>query len=203
MKPTQVASCLAGVTFVGTAALLGCAHLRNYAVPGPGPSNFPTPTPTPGPTSTPSSCATQAPTATVIIVISSGITAKTVAPYGTINGYVRLNPDSTFGNVAAVITARTTDIVQFVNGENTGPTTILHSAAGFSGSSFPPVPYSFPAAVQAQVGNAITSSGAWSTGRLDPICYSQPFTAAAGTYYFGDLDYYDLTNMRDVIVVSP
>lgn len=135
--------------------------------------------------------------------MSSSITAANVAPYEVINGYVRLNPDGSFGNVAAVINAKTTDIIQFVNGENTGPATILHSAAGFMISSFPSVPYSFPTALQQQTGNAITSSGAWSTGRLSPICYSQPLTAAPGTYYFGDLDYYNLDNMRDVVVVSP
>jgi len=118
-------------------------------------------------------------------------------------GCATLNPDGSFGNVATAISATTTDIIQFVNGENTGPNTILHSAAGLGGSAFPSVPYSFPAAVQVQVGNAITSSGTWSTGRLSPICFSQPLTAAAGTYYFGDLDYYNLVNMRDVIVVTP
>jgi hypothetical protein len=135
--------------------------------------------------------------------MSSNITAANVAPYGTLNGYTTLNSDGTFGNVSTVINATITDIIQFVNGEDSGPTPILHSAAGFSGSLFPPIPYSFPSSVQTAVGNAITSSGAWSTGRLNSICFSQPFTVAAGTYYFGDLDYYNLTNMRDVIVVSP
>jgi hypothetical protein len=135
--------------------------------------------------------------------MSSSITAANIAPYGTINGYIRLNPDGSFGNVSTVITARTSDIIQFVNGENSGPNTIVHSAAGFLGSTFPSVPYSFSAAIQVQTGNAITSSGVWSTGRLGPVCFSQPLTAAPGTYYFGDLDYYNLTNMRDVVVVSP
>ena len=126
-----------------------------------------------------------------------------VVPYGTLNGYVRLNPDGSFNNIAAQINAKTADIIQFVNGENSGPNTILHSAAGFTGAAFPTVPYSFPALLQQQVGSAITSTGTWSSGRLSPICYSQPLSAAVGTYYFGDLDYYNLTNMRDVIVVSP
>lgn len=190
------------LALVGSAAALGCAHLPSYAV-SPTPTPGGTATPTPGPSSTPSNCATQAPTTTVVVVISSSITAASVAPYGAINGYIRLNPDGSFGNVAAVISTHTTDIIQFVNGENTGPATIVHSAAGFSTASFPAIPFTFPAILQAQVGNAITNSGSWSSGRLNPICFSQPLTASPGTYYFGDLDYYNLSNMRDVIVVSP
>jgi hypothetical protein len=33
-------------------------------------------------------------------------------------------------------------------------------------------------------------------------CYSQTFTLAAGTYHFGDLDYYNLSNFRDVLIVA-
>jgi hypothetical protein len=34
-------------------------------------------------------------------------------------------------------------------------------------------------------------------------CFSQTFTLTVGTFYFGDYDYYNLTNMRDVLVVTP
>jgi len=52
-----------------------------------------------------------------------------------------------------------------------------------------------------------TLSSGWSTGRIPingvGICFSQAFTLPfSGTYYFGDLDFYNLTNMRDVIVIS-
>jgi hypothetical protein len=46
----------------------------------------------------------------------------------------------------------------------------------------------------------------WSTGRLaSPVseqCYSQTFTLSPGVYYFGDLDYYNLSNFRDVLIVA-
>lgn len=189
--------------WIGAVALLGCAHLPKYGlVADPVPSGA-LATPSPGSSATPSACATQAPTATVIVVMSSSITATSIAPYGSLNGYTRLNPDGSFGNVATVISVTTRDIIQFVNGENSGPSTVLHSAAGFSTASFPAIPYGFPTAVQQQAGNAISASGTWSTGRVGPICYSQSLTASPGTYYFGDLDYYNLAAMRDVIVVSP
>jgi len=203
MRICRIAAWCVSVAWISAIALLGCARLPHYGVvPDPLPSGA-LPTPTPGSSATPSACATQAPTATVIIVISSSITASNVAPYGGINGYTVLNPDGSFGNVATVINARTSDIIQFANGESGGPASILHSAAGFPTAAFPPVPYDFPTAAQQQAGNAITNGGTWSTGRLGSLCFSQPLTAAPGTYYFGDLDYYNLENMRDVIVVSP
>jgi hypothetical protein len=135
-------------------------------------------------------------------VISSTITAIAAPIYGTINGYVKLNSDGSFGNVATVINAKPSDIIQFVNGENSGPTTILHSAVGFPAVSFPNPPFAFPAGTSQPLGSAI-SSLQWSTGRLQPLpCFSQTFTVSPGTYFFGDLDYYNLTNMRDVLVVS-
>lgn len=201
MKFSRLLLRLTPLAWLLAVAVLGCAHLPNYALPGPGFTS--TPTPTPGPTSTPSSCATQAPNATVIIVISSSITAAVAPIYGTINGYTTLNSDGTFGNVATVISAKPTDVVQFVNGETTGPNTIFHSAVSFpNATSFPPAPYTFPASAAQPIGNAV-SSLQWSTGRLSPLpCFSQPFVVSSGTYYYGDLDYYNLTNMRDVIVVS-
>ena len=34
-------------------------------------------------------------------------------------------------------------------------------------------------------------------------CYSQTFSlTAAGSYYFGDYDYYNLSNVRDVLIVA-
>jgi hypothetical protein len=194
---------LAPLVWLMAAGVLGCAHLPTYSSVGPTPTPSATASVGPTPTGSPAPCATQAPSATVVVVISSTITAVAVPIYGTINGYTTLNPDGSFGNVATVINAKPSDIIQFVNGENSGPTTILHSAVGFPGAvSFPAPPYTFPAGTSQPLGSAI-SSLQWSTGRLQPLaCFSQTFTVSPGTYFFGDLDYYNLTNTRDVIVVS-
>ncbi|HXM18314.1 MAG TPA: hypothetical protein VN934_05830 [Candidatus Tumulicola sp.] len=199
MKARVLAICVL-VLWGGALAIAACAHLPSYSVV---PGSTPTPTPSAGPSSSPAACATQAPQATVIIVMSSSISATTVSPYNVINGYIKANIDSTFNNVASVINARSTDVIQFVNAENTGPATILHSAVGFPNAvGFPASPYSFPTSTQQQIGSAI-SQAQWSTGRLAPLpCFSQTLTASPGTYYFGDYDYYNLTNARDVLVVS-
>ncbi len=76
---------------------------------------------------------------------------------------------------------------------------------GFSSAAFPAVPYAFPSADASQIGTAIGTT--WSTGRIPingvGICFSQTFTVpSSGVFAFGDLDFYNLNNMRDVIVVS-
>ncbi|MGA8474902.1 MAG: hypothetical protein WB681_07510 [Candidatus Cybelea sp.] len=52
----------------------------------------------------------------------------------------------------------------------------------------------------------MSTSKLWSTGRIEaPVsqqCYSQTFTLTPGIYYFGDLDYYNLSNFRDVLIVA-
>ena len=64
----------------------------------------------------------------------------------------------------------------------------------------------FPKSARSPIGNVITQA-LWSTGRLvsqpGVACFSQTFTLTVGTFYFGDYDYYNLTNMRDVLVVTP
>jgi hypothetical protein len=195
----------APLVWLAAIAVLGCAHLPTYSTVGPTPSPTPTTSVGPTPTGTVAPCATRAPSTTVVVVISSTITAVTVPIYGTINGYTTLNPDGiTFGNLATIIGVKSTDIVQFVNGESSGPAPINHSAVGFPGAtSFPAAPYTFPIGTSQQLGSAI-STLQWSTGRLQPLaCFSQTFTVSTGTYYFGDLDYYNLDNTRDVLVVSP
>ena len=81
-----------------------------------------------------------------------------------------------------------------------------HSAVGFIGNAFPRVPYTFPSAAASPVATAVSSSSLWSTGRVSAPtyqqCYSQAFTLTAGTYYFGDLDYYNLSNFRDMLIVA-
>ncbi|HKU66860.1 MAG TPA: hypothetical protein VJP85_03695 [Candidatus Baltobacteraceae bacterium] len=135
--------------------------------------------------------------------------APTSSPnYGEISGYTTADPSTgTYANVASVITAKTTDVLQFANAE-TGTTPIVHSAVGFpSATAFPSVPYHFPASTQQPIGAQISQTQ-WSTGRISEsatfgACFSQPFSLSTpGTYYFGDYDYYNLSNVRDVLVVT-
>ena len=189
--------------------IVACAHL-NAGVPGPlptpsggHPSPSPLTSPSGGPSGSPGPCASPAfGTTTVFVVMSFGI-APTAAPgFGEINGYIAANADGTFNNVAQPITVHPTDVIQFANVDNSLPTTIFHSAVGLGHASmFPPVPFTFPNGSQLPIGSSVTTS-TWSSGRVAPGCYSQPFTLISGTFYFGDLDYYNLSNMRDVIIVN-
>ncbi|MBC5801872.1 MAG: hypothetical protein GIX03_02425 [Candidatus Eremiobacteraeota bacterium] len=179
------------------AMVSGCAHLQV----GPSPPASPTPTATA--TNSPGICnTTQAPNTTLVTAMSSSITATTDPTYGTINGYT----DAAGGSqTASVINAKTTDVIQFVNVDSNS---INHSAVGFpNAKAFPSVPYTFQSASQTPQGTAISTSQTWSTGLIASQggsgCYSQAFTVpSTGTYYFGDYNYYNLTNMRDVIVVT-
>jgi len=192
--------------FVALAAA-GCTSLqRNY---GPLPDGSSAPAGSPSssgsasPAPTPSSCATQNPAATLIAMVSF-ITATPDPTYGTIAGYAFVSTDGTAPVVAEPLTVTAGTVVQFQNGEESATPLIYHSAAGIPGAtSFPAVPYTFPSADIRPVGAQI-GSAAWSTGLIAPGCFSQSFTAgAAGTYFFGDVGYYDLGNVRDVFVVSP
>ena len=186
------------------ACTAACAHLPNSGLPGPVPSVTPSSFPTIVPSSSPGMCTSlnEASNTTVLIVMSTLIGAATPSPYGIINGYVAANPDLTYGTTAAVISARSTDVVQFVNVDNLDPVHI-HSAVGLTvAPPFPTPIYSFPPATQNALGSTINSTQ-WSTGRLSAVCFSQTFTLAPGTFYFGDFDYYNSSNTRDVIVVSP
>lgn len=91
--------------------------------------------------------------------------------------------------------------LQFYNAEEAG-STILHSAYGF-GKGFPNTPFSFPSPAPSPTGSAIAQAN-WFTGRIaspsDTICYSQTFTLATGTYYFGDYDLYNTIAFRDVVI---
>jgi len=89
--------------------------------------------------------------------------------------------------------------------QNPQPRCTHLAAFGFPTASFPATPYGFPSSASSQHGSALGS--AWPTGRIPingvGICFSQAFTVpASGTFYFGDIDFYNLTNMRDVVVVS-
>lgn len=139
--------------------------------------------------------------------------APTSAPkYGTINGYTVVENGS-FSTKAMVISQWLNDgvlssitsnnVLQFNNVDTGGA---LHSAVGFRGASFPSVPYTFPSAAASPVATAVSTGALWSTGRINAPtyqqCYSQTFTLKPGVYYFGDLDYYNLSNFRDPLIVA-
>ena len=200
---------------IGCASLAaaGCAHLTYANVPAPsstGPSTpgviatlAPLPTPSASsPAASPQACATQAPAAT-FVAMGGSIAATTVAPYGTLFGYTVATSIATLPSAAAPIAVRAGDVVQFVNVESISSTPISHSAVGFPGATaFPPVPVDFPKTFEQPTGTTI-GPAAWSSGAVAPQCFSPSFAVVAGTYYFGDATYYNLTNFRGVIVAAP
>ena len=129
--------------------------------------------------------------------------------YGQIAGYAFTNADGSVGDQTEPIAVSVGQVIQFANYDGFQPVEILHTATGFpNAKGFPSIPYAFPKSAFTQVGDAITA-GNWSTGAIPPgngstVCYSQPFTVpAAGTFYFGDAEYYNTTtSLRDVIVVT-
>lgn len=199
LRALFVALALFGLALCGA----GCAHLADTVGPTPPPS------PTPTPTGSPGACNNQASNTTVIIAMALSIAPTADPTYGVINGYTTVDINTgVFSNVASVITAHTSDVVQFANAE-TGSTPIAHSGVNFpSATVFPATPYTFPAATQQPLGTQISQSQ-WSTGPVQSssvagACFSQAFTiSTAGKYFFGDLTYFNLSNMRDVLVVSP
>lgn len=140
------------------------------------------------------------------------ITATSAPKYGGINGYAVVQSGSfpsraalisqwLNGGILSSITSK--NVLQFTNVDTGGA---LHSAVGFKGDRFPPVPYIFPSAAASPVATAVSTGTVWSTGRINPPvyqqCYSQTFTLTPGVYYFGDFDYYNLSNFRDVLIVA-
>lgn len=190
------------------AAFAACTKLNlGGGGPVPTPTSSSTASPTPGVCGTPA-----AGSKVVVVAMGNNIGAVTVAKYGIINGYTVVENGS-FSNKATLINQwlnqgvlspiTSNNILQFTNVDTAGA---QHSAVGFKGNGFPPIPYTFPTAAASPVATAVSSGSLWSTGRVDPPtyqqCYSQAFTLAAGTYYFGDLDYYNLSNFRDVLIVA-
>jgi hypothetical protein len=200
------------------AALLGgCSH-ANFtpqttptASPSASGSGSPTATPTGSATSTPvATCATAAPGAIFIAMGSYIEPPDTPDPtYGSVYGYSLVDTSGNYPLVSSPITLKPNDTIQFTNVDP--PTAsdangTSHSAAGLQTNGFP-VPHPFPSAAFAPVGTTLSASTLWSTGEIASeaaaLCYSQSFVLpASGTYYFGDLDFYNSVNMRDVIVVS-
>jgi len=186
--------------------LAGCANLpKTGSTTVAAASPVPTTTPSASPSSSPSPgiCGAQA-TNAVYIAMSSTITATNDPTYGAIFGYALTDSSGNPGTTTTPLVLKPNDVVQFYNAEPAA-TAPSHSAVGFSTASFPAVPYTFPGVDATAFGSTIGAS--WSTGRIPingvGICFSQTFTVpSSGVYYFGDIDFYNLTNMRDVIVVS-
>jgi hypothetical protein len=131
------------------------------------------------------------------------------ATYGTLYGYAIVDSAGDYPLQSAPISLRPADTIQFVNVDPaaaSGTDGTSHSAAGLESTSFPAT-YTFPSAAFSPVGSMLSDTADWSTGEIPAVatvlCYSQPITVpASGTYYFGDLDFYNLNSMRGVIVVS-
>lgn len=187
------------------ACFTACANLpktsSTVAVASPRPvitsSTSPSPSPSPG------TCGPQAGNA-VYVAMSSTITAANDPTYGPIAGYALTDSSGNAGTTTTTLILKPNDVVQFYNAEPAA-TAPSHSAVGFVTAAFPAAPYAFPSADGSAIGSAIGAN--WSTGRIPingvGICFSQTFTVpSSGVYYFGDLDFYNLTNMRDVIIVS-
>jgi plastocyanin len=195
------------------AAITGCSH-ADYSSVLPGatatPSSSASASPTATATAIPATCGTAVP-GSVYIAIGSYIEPETpIDPaYGTLYGYALTDSVGDYPLNSGPIDLKPGDTIQFVNVDPaaaSGTDGTSHSAAGFQSASFPS-DYTFPAAASDPVGSTLSTTALWSTGEIpaqaDTLCYSQTLTVpASGTYYFGDVDFYDSTSMRDVIVVS-
>ena len=131
--------------------------------------------------------------------------APTIDPtYGVLFGYTNGIDNTQQPLPTTIITVISGINLQFVNYDFNQP----HSAASLSGTAFPPPsPDPFPSGATQPIGSSIGSSP-WSSGLVPAVtsfyCFSQSFTTpTAGTYLFGDVQTFGVTNTRDVIIVSP
>ena len=137
-----------------------------------------------------------------IVAISPLITPAIDPTYGLISGY-GLATSGSSSNVAATIVVAPNATVQFFNNDQSA-SQLRYSAVGIPGvTAFPGPTFTFPPSAVAQTGSQINATSSWSTGLLPGQCYSQVFTVAGpGAYFFGDYTYYQLGNIRDVIVAT-
>jgi hypothetical protein len=189
----------------------GCKGLGNVSGGTGGLS--PTASPIPSATPTPPPCNARS-TSPDLVVVDMGnqiVPVATASPFGKIGGYAVDADTSGYPTQAQLIdqTAAggpitTSNVIQFTNIELTSASN--HSAVGFSGDAFPATPYEFPGKAgtpqNSTIGNAF-----WSTGQIPPatngtLCYSQAFALKKGTYYFGDLNFYNITTFQDVLIVG-
>lgn len=199
--------------FVMIALSAGCAKRDLGVLPAVSPT--PSAAPTASPTAVPSvACnTTESSNPNLVLVgIGSEVTAES-STYGEIAGYALFDgidlPDEAevISETLSGVPITDANTVQFTNLE-LGADDIYHTATSFSGQSFPAQPYVFPSPAASPT-NTVIGNGFWSTGLIPPaqngeLCFSQEFTLEPGTYYFGDLEYYNsITSYRDVLVVQP
>jgi hypothetical protein len=200
------------ITIMIVAAFAACNSLNLGGSGGNGP--IPTPTSSSTTSPTPGVCGTPATSSQLVVVaMGNNIGATYTTKYGTINGYAVVEHgyfpykaaliDHWLNGSGGTVAITSKNILQFTNVDNGGA---LHSAVGFEGHSFPSVPYTFPSAAASPTATGVSNTKLWSTARIEPPvsqqCYSQSFSLTPGSYYFGDLDYYNLSNFRDVLVVA-
>lgn len=201
------------IALVGLALAGGCAkrELGAHVLPTVAPSVLPSPSPTALPSAACNTSESTNPNL-VLVGIGSEVTATT-SGYGQVAGYALFDgldiPDEArvISETLSGAPITSANVLQFTNIE-LGTSPIYHTATGFTGAGFPATPYTFPSAAPSPT-NTIIGSGFWSTGQIPPaqdgeLCFSQVFTLEPGTYYFGDLDFYNtITSYRDVLVVQP
>jgi len=178
---------------------------------------IPTPSPTPTVTPSPGPCATMdANNPNLVVVAMAGaINFVQIKPYPTVFGYGVSDSEldiptqsglinvTTLGGSSPITTQNT---IQFFNGEALGSST-LHSAYGFTQKSFP-ANYTFPSPAPSPTATTIASNVNWFTGRVatqdssGTPCFSPEFKLSAGTYYFGDIDAYNATRFRGILIVA-
>jgi hypothetical protein len=187
----------AAVLAIGAAIVAtgGCANLKYGSSPA-------IPTPTPAATATTVSCNLVPAAGAQVVAISPLITPTAVPTYGVVAGY-GLASSGVVSNVAAPIVVSPSSTIQFFDND-VANSQLRYSAAGIPNvAAFPAPSYTFPPSASAATGTAINATTTWSTGLLGGQCYSQTFTIAGpGVYYFGDVNYYALGNLRDVIIAT-
>jgi hypothetical protein len=185
--------------FVAIAAAIvatgGCANLKYGSSPA-------IASPSPTATASTAACNLTPSAGAQIVAISPLITPTAVPTYGVVAGYA-LTSSGVASNVAAPIALAPSATIQFFNNDVSN-SQLRYSAAGIPGvSAFPAPTFTFPPSASTLTGAIINATSTWSTGLLGGQCYSQTFTIAGpGVYYFGDVNYYSLGNLRDVIIAT-
>jgi hypothetical protein len=203
------------LAFAAVAMLAACTKLNLGGGSGPIPKPTTAPTATPSTSPSPNVCGTPDANPNLVLVAMGNVIGPTPAPppYGAINGYAVVENDQFPGQAmlinqwlnqaGQIVPITSQNVLQFTNVDTAGAS---HSAVGFKGEAFPAVPYAFPQPAASPTGSAVSTKTLWSTGRVAPSvsqqCYSQTFALTPGVYYFGDLDYYNLSNSRDVLIVA-
>lgn len=200
-------------------SLAACSSANYNPVVTSSPSPLPssaTSAPTPSASATastlPSSACGTAQAGAVFIAIGSYIEPANPpdATYGSTYGYALVDAAGNYPLKSTPIVLRPGDSVQFVNvdpPDSAGGPGTSHTATGLESTTFPNG-HTFASDAFSASGATFTNARVWSTGAIPAIanalCYSQVLLVpASGTFAFGDAAFYNTTNFRDVLVVSP